>query len=213
MAASLASSVAQSNVYSLNVVGYYNVTVPQNQFYMIANQLNTTNNTVGSLIPLVQDFTVLYKYIGGGYQGNQFVGPANFGTGWDFPDWTLNPGETAFIKDPATPGGQTLTFVGEVLQGTLTTTVPIGSIRFMSSQVPQAATLAALGVPGEDFDIAYVYNNGYNATTFTSPVNFGNGWDYDPSGNGPIIQVGQGFGYLKAPGGVSSSWVRSFTVQ
>jgi hypothetical protein len=213
LAAGLASSMAQSNVYSLNVVGYYNVTVPQNQYYMVANQLNTTNNQVQYLIPAPQDYTVLYKFISGGYQGNQFVGPDNFGSGWDYPTWTLNPGETAFIKDPATPGGQTFTFVGEVLQGTLSQTIPIGSICFRSSMVPQAATLAALGVPGEDYDIAYVYNNGYSATTFTSPANFGNGWDYDGSGNGPTIPVGQGFAYLKAPTSVTNAWVRNFTVQ
>ena len=120
LAAGLASSMAQSsNVYSLNVVGYYNVTVPQNQFYMIANQLNTTNNTIGSLLAAPQDYTYLYKFAGGSYSGNQFVGADNFG----------------------------------------------------------------------------------------------NGWDYDGSGNGPTINVGQGFGYLKAATSVTNAWVRSFTVQ
>ena len=54
LAASLASSMAQ-NVYSLNVVGYYNVTIPQNGLYMIANQLNTTNNTLDNVFANVAD--------------------------------------------------------------------------------------------------------------------------------------------------------------
>ena len=51
LVAGVATSMAQSNVYSLNVVGYYNVPVTANQYVMIANQLNTTNNTIGSLLP------------------------------------------------------------------------------------------------------------------------------------------------------------------
>jgi hypothetical protein len=52
LAAGLATSaLAQSNVYSLNVVGYYNVTVPANTFVLVGNQLNTTNNTLPGIIP------------------------------------------------------------------------------------------------------------------------------------------------------------------
>src|ERR1035437_6379563 len=66
LAASLASSMAQ-NVYSLNVVGCYNVTIPANGLYMIANQLNTTNNSLAGLSALqnVADGSFLYKYAGG----------------------------------------------------------------------------------------------------------------------------------------------------
>src|SRR3954470_8755678 len=64
LAAGAATSMAQSNVYSLNVVGYYNVPVPANQLVLVANQLNTTNNTIAGLIqgpPNAQ----FYKYNGG----------------------------------------------------------------------------------------------------------------------------------------------------
>src|SRR5512137_866938 len=51
MAASLFTSLAQ-NVYSLNVVGYYNVTVPGGgQLSFSANQLKAGNNTIKEVIP------------------------------------------------------------------------------------------------------------------------------------------------------------------
>ena len=198
LAASLASSSAQ--VYSLNVVGYYNVTVPAGGFFMIANQLNTTNNTLRGLLPARPDGSQFFKYAGG------YAAAASDGVDWD-TDFTLNPGEGGFYKDVTGGSGQTLTFVGEVLQGPLTNTLPVGnSIR--SSIVPQEGKLTAdLGVPGEDGDQVFVYNNGYAAF-----ANDGVDWD-NPGGGGPTIKVGQGFFYKKVTGGTATSWVRNFTVQ
>src|SRR6266446_1325324 len=51
LAAGLASSMAQSNVYSLNVVGYVNKVMPSGgKYIMISNPLNTTSNTINSLL-------------------------------------------------------------------------------------------------------------------------------------------------------------------
>ena len=207
LAASLASSMAQ-NVYSLNVVGYYNITVPASGFYMIANQLNTTNNTLDSLLPSVADGSQLYKYAGG-YSAYAYDATI---PGWTTTGITLNPGEAAFFRDTVGGSGQVLTFVGEVLQNTspgLVNTLPIGnSIR--ASMVPQQGTATGdLGVPGEDGDQMYVYNGGYAAYAYDITIP---GWtSTDPAG--PIINVGQGFFYKKLAGNVSTQWVRSFTVQ
>ena len=197
--------MAQSNVYSLNVVGYYNVTVPAGGYYMVANQLNTTNNTLGGLIPAPADGSQFYKY-NGGYTTATFDA---LGGAWDLPGVTLNPGEAGFFKDPTGGAGQVLTFVGEVLQGTLVNTLPVGnSVR--SSIVPQQATLTVLGVPAEDGDQAYVYNGGYATSTYDG---LAAAWDTAGSPGGPTINVGQGFFYKKAAGGTATSWVRNFTVQ
>src|SRR4051812_11081510 len=59
LAAGAATSMAQSNVYSLNVVGYVNVSLT-NGFNMVANQLdldgtginNTVTNVVGTNLPV-----------------------------------------------------------------------------------------------------------------------------------------------------------------
>ena len=73
LAASLASSMAQ-NVYSLNVVGYYNIPLAANEKLMIANQLNTTNNTLAALIPSGPPNANFFKYAGSfvGYQFDEF---------------------------------------------------------------------------------------------------------------------------------------------
>jgi hypothetical protein len=170
---------------------------------MIANQLNTTNNMLSALIPSPVDGSVFYKYAGG-YSGSSFDAIDNK---WS-ADFTLAPGEGGFFKDPANGSGQVLTFVGEVLQGTLSNDLPAGQYAIRSSKVPQAASLKALGVPADDGDLAYVYNNGYATYSYDG---IDNKWS-DPSGDGPTINVGQGFFYKKAAAGTSTAWVRNFTV-
>src|SRR5882672_2501980 len=56
MAAGVATSLAQSNVYSLNVVGYVNVpTTGAGNFNMMANPLNNANNGITNLFATAQD--------------------------------------------------------------------------------------------------------------------------------------------------------------
>ena len=212
LAASLASSMAQ-NVYSLNVVGYYNVTIPANKFYMVANQLNTTNNSLDNIMSAAADGSQLNIY-NGGYTTYTFDATI---PGWTPGGGVLNPGQAGLFRDAGGGTGQVLTFVGEVLQNTspgLINTLPaspvakVNSVR--ASIVPQQGTLTGdLGVPGEDGDQANVYNGGYATYTFDATIP---GWTPGDV-NGPTINVGQGFFYTKAAGSVSTSWVRSFTVQ
>lgn len=199
LAGGLAVSQAQ-NVYSLNVVGYVNVPVVGNAagyYTMIANPLNTTNNTIGSLLAAPPDFTTLYKFSGTGFDiATYFLGA------WDHPEYTLNVGEGCII------GAQTAfttTFVGEVMQGKLTNSYPAGlSIR--ASMVPQAGTLTALGLPGtqlSDFDTVYQYNSatqGYDISTW-----FLGAW----SPAEPTLKVGESIWLSTAAAG---QWVRDFTV-
>src|SRR5436305_926182 len=65
LAAGALTSMAQSNVYSLNVVGYYNLPLGANQKLMIANQLNTTNNQIGSILTSLPAGSLLFKFSGG----------------------------------------------------------------------------------------------------------------------------------------------------
>ncbi|MCX7872360.1 MAG: hypothetical protein N2487_03660, partial [Verrucomicrobiae bacterium] len=59
-----AVAVKAQTVYSVNVVGYVNVTLYPG-FNLIANPLNTTNNTIASLLPNVPGGTMLFKYVPG----------------------------------------------------------------------------------------------------------------------------------------------------
>jgi hypothetical protein len=195
---------ASAQVYSLNVVGYINVTVPANGYYMIANQLDAGagNNTLDKLIPTASDGAQFYKFTGT-YAVSTFDG---LSLAWDNPSLTLNPGEGGFFHNN-TAAAVTLTFVGEVMQGTLTNPLPAGyAIR--SSIVPQQGTVTDLALPaGQDGDQIYVYNNGYQVSTYDSLIP---GWDTPGSPAGPTIAVGQSF-FIKSA--AAHDWVRTFTVQ
>lgn len=165
---------------------------------MIANPLNTTNNTLEALMPTPPDFTTVYKWTGTTYA------IATYFLGWDNPSLTLNPGEGCFINAPSV---FTNTFVGEVMQSPNETTalanpLPAGfSIR--SSMVPQAGTADDLGLTAAmaDFDVVYKFNaaaNNYSVHTYFL------GWDVVPS-----FGVGEAFWVSK---GAAGSWDRIFTV-
>jgi hypothetical protein len=201
LAAGLATSMAQ-NVYSLNVVGYYNLTLNANQWYMIANQLKTTNDIVPVVLPVAPAGSSFQKFVGGSYQAFTFDDADNAWTP-DASAVSLKPGEGGFFKSPT---ATTLTFVGEVPQGSLTNTLPIGSYAITASQVPQAGTPTALGVPGEAGDTLQVFGAGYTAYTFDDADM---AWTPQPE---PTIAVGQSFFYKKSPTATQSSWVRNFTV-
>jgi hypothetical protein len=200
-AAGIATSLAQTPVYSQNVVGYVNVTVPAG-FTMIANPLKGTNDSINTVLPNVPVGTLLYKFNG------SFGSPAEFagvGIGWDTPSMTLAPGEGAFIQ---TPSSNVITFVGEVVQGTATNAIPAGfSIR--SSIVPQSGGLSSvLGYPAVAGDWIYLFDkNAQQYANGGSPYESAGGNLWDPSE--PTPAVGEAFWILKA---ASINWVRTFNV-
>jgi len=192
-AASVISAVAQTAVYSVNAVGYVNVTVPPG-FSMIANPLLAQDNTVKTLLASVPDGTQLFKFNNGKYDINSF----DFGT-WQNPDDTLMPGEGAFISNPET-AAFTVTFVGDVPQGKLTNSLPAG-FSIKSSIVPQSAGLSTvLMFPAEDDDQVYRFLDGkYTIYSFS----FGE-WSTEP-----VPAVCESFFVSKVNAG---QWVREFNV-
>lgn len=194
-AVGVASSLAQ--VFSVNAVGYVNVTVAPG-FQMIANPLEATSNTVSALLSNVPEGTIIYKF--NSATGQYSINTFDFGE-WSSPNETLAPGEGAFIRNPGTTAIN-VTFVGEVKQGALSNPIPAGfSIR--SSQVPQTGTLVDLGFPGVDGDIVYKFNEGTQSYSIFS-FDFG-AWDPAP----PVVEVGESVFVSKV---AASSWNRTFSV-
>jgi hypothetical protein len=194
--------MAQSNVYSLNVVGYYNIAVAANQNAIIANQLNTTNNTLGGLIPTAAPGSLFYKFTG--TWGAYLFDPDDLT--W-YPDSlvTLNPGEGAMFR-PAS--ATTLTFVGEVMQGALSN--PLGTKgvnHIVSSMVPQAGYVSSdLGLPAGPGDQVFKFTGTWGAALF-DPDDL----TFYPSE--PTMGVGEAFYIKQAPSSTASAWTRNFTVQ
>jgi hypothetical protein len=191
LAAGLTTTTAQS-VYSVNAVGYVNLSLPVG-YSMIANPLNTTNNTLNALLSDVPNSTQLLKWNGTGFDVATFF----FGA-WD-NNLTLDPGEGAFINLGA---AHTVTFVGEVMQGSLVNPIPAGySIR--ASQVPQSGGVTTtLGLTQLDNGSQILLWNGSGYDVHT--LFFGN---WDPSE--PTVNVGQSF-FINA--GAATSWTRTFSV-
>jgi hypothetical protein len=194
-AASVASSMAQ--VYSVNAVGYVKLTL-QPGFSLIANPLDAgANNTAaGIFADALPEGTQLYKWNGTGYDINTY--DPLFG-GWTAMD--LPPGQGFWVSLPGTAAAE-VTFVGEVMQGSLQNPLPQG-FSIKASQVPQAGLISTdLGFPGADGDQLYFWNGtGYDIATYDSL--FG-GWSPEPT-----VTVGQAF-WVSTP--AAKSWDRSFSV-
>lgn len=190
---------AFAQVYSVNAVGYINISVPAKGYALVANQLNSGGNTIKEVLPAPAEGTVVFKYTqAGGFSSNGF----EFGE-WGTPTATLAPGEGFFLQNNGA-AAQTVTFVGEVPQGTLKTGLAKG-LNLVSSQVPQAGKLVDdLKFPAAEGDVIYQWNS--TAQKYKDP----NGFEFGDWGAGqPVISVGEGFFVNKA---AATSWDRTFSV-
>jgi hypothetical protein len=193
----VASSMAETNVYSENVVGYYNVDAPALQKILVSNQLRTTNDYLSSLFPGPwADGTIFFPYFGG-YTASPWDTDAN---AWSF-DFRLPIGQGAFLFSPV---HQTFTFIGEVPQGILSNNFPRNLKSIRGPMAPLALTLSQMNLPAEAGDIAFQYRNGFQASPYDTDAV---AWSYDFTN-----QVGEAFFYQKGSG-LQTNWAINFTVQ
>jgi len=180
--------MAQSNVYSLNIVGYVNVPMVSG-FNLIANPLDNGTNDFNSLFPNATfgDTIFVWNAARAKFDSSVFVGT------WG-PDLVTTPGQGVFYQASA---AFTNTFVGNVMQGSLTNHIPAG-FSIISSQVPQAADLDTLGLVGGFGDTVFFWNpskNGYDSSVYVGT------W------SSPVVNVGQSFWYQA---GTALNWTRTF---
>ena len=209
LAAGLASSMAQANVYSLNVVGYVNTVIQGGGAYnLLCNPLNnTTGNTLTNLFsgpqantsqvlkwdPAAVDFSAIQPSYGGG-KWDQNV-PLNVGEGFFY----VNQGATF-----------TNTFVGDVVQGSFTNVlVGAGSYNAVGASVPQGGnfTNAISGLTPANTDQVLKWSPTLVDFDPIQPAFGGGVW----SPSALTINPGEGFFYVRQ--GATVNWVRNFTVQ
>jgi len=188
LAAGAATSMAQSNVYSLNIVGYVNVVIT-NGFNLIANPLDNGTNDLNSLFPNAGFGDAVYAY---NNQTKAFSSSTYLGS-WS-PNLVSAPGGGLFYQ---AGGVSTNTFVGNVMTGNLTNKVYNG-FNIVSSQVPQSATLETLNYPAGFGDSAFFFRGG----TYVSSSFLGT-WSPDLS-----PAVGEAF-WVQT--GADVNWTRTFT--
>ena len=200
------------DVYSINVVGYYNVTVSTG-WNLLANQLNQTNLNANYVLGgPPADGSLLYRYD----PANQtYFDAATYVAqlGWYPKSGDLNDpvldlplGEGFFIW---TPTNWIATFVGEVEQGSLINPL-LANYSLKGSIVPQAGLLQTdLFFPPYAGDQVWRWV----AAAF-SP------YTYDASNGAwvssePPLNVGEGFILYRSPAEATTNhwWARNFTVQ
>jgi len=194
-AGGVASSLAQ--VYSVNAVGYVNVTLTAG-LSLICNPLKVTaGNDLNHVLPGLPDGTTVYTY-DTSFHSSSYVAAL---TTW-IPNLTVAPGQGFFISLAA---GQTITFVGEVPQGT-DSNIPVSNgLSLISSPVPQSLVLDAMQFPADNGDTVYFYRGtpkSYASASFLAPV----GWI--PAANATPA-VGEGFWASKQ---TAATWTRNFSV-
>ena len=208
LAAGAFTCVAQTTVYSLNIVGYVNVPVAANKLALIANPLKPSNgnynitNTI--TLPDAADGANIFTWAGTGW--NSVVPQWYAGGGW-FPDTTIPLGDAFFINSPV---AATVTFVGEVATGDIAYSYPKG-FSVVANKVPVAENFPG-AAHGNDGDNIYTWNGtAYDSTVWQYYA--GAGWDNGSqpgnSTNGPLLPVGTGIVYANN-GTAPVTWTRTF---
>jgi hypothetical protein len=216
------SVMAQTNVYSLNAVGYINITAVPG-FNMIACPLiGASGNSIGTLLnnasnqfkkaEVYQFSTTLGTYIID--EASVALATANgYTNGWESNGViTLNPGQAAWFQNPFTTN-LTLTFVGTVPTGSLTNTIVTG-FNMISSILPADGdlvtnSLTAFTVATKKDEI-YVWDTGIQGYDIYN-YSVANGWSSNGVALNPQIPfVGSGFWYQTGNAGIS--WVENYSV-
>jgi hypothetical protein len=205
------SLMAQStNVYSLNAVGYINVTV-QPGFNMISCPLMASpDNTINTVLTNGTGQYKKWQFWGyspaGGYK--EEIGTA---TGWNGGGTSLlAPGQAAWLFNPGSSPSN-VTFVGTVPSGSLTNTLAASSFNLVSSVLPTSGDLITNTLmnftTGTKKDQVWMYTagtgGGYKETIATAT-----GWS---AGNPAQATVGGGFWYFNAQA-TNNNWIESFSV-
>jgi hypothetical protein len=213
LAAGFASSMAQSNVYSLNVVGYVNkVLEGAGNFSVIHNPLNSSSNTVSGLLTTLPTGYQVQKWNNTTADFDSYT-RVPFPPGWSpgtATTTTLNPGEGFLVLSPGGAGNVTNTFVGEVLQGSLTNSFVAG-YKLTGNLVPDSGPVDTLGLSSANVPNTtqlQQWNAAIHDYNSFTRVPFPPFW----SPSVPSIVPGEAF-FIVVGGGGPFNWVRNFTVQ
>jgi hypothetical protein len=171
---------------------------------MVANPLDAATNTINALFAGVPEgFTVYVYNPGTGYDVGSFDALEGGFVPASVANYELEPGKGVFVRNP-TAQPVTITFVGEVKQGTLTTALVQG-LQIVSSQVPQKDTPANLGLTGAVGDTIYIYDVATQQYTVSAFDDLENAFLPAPR----QLEVGEAFFLQKAAAG---NWTREFNV-
>ena len=193
LAAGIISSQAQGTVYSQNVVGYVNLSVPAAGSVMIANQLDTGSNTLDNVFQgtgLVSLKTTILQWTGTGYNTYTYENCSDSGgdQGWyntagaEIGQTTyLQPGQGVFMHN-GSGSAITVPTVGQVTQGTNLYTIASGTYIYSLPEPLAGTSLDSTNVnlPAVSLKTTYLAwtGTGYNTLTYENCSDSGGdpGW-------------------------------------
>lgn len=136
LAAGVLASSAQSNVYSLNIVGYVNTVLKGGgAFTLVANPLDDGNgNQLTNLVAALPNKSTVQVWNGTGYT------PASKALGNWSTNFSIPPGTGFFVKN-ANATDITNTFVGNVVASPATNSFSAGVYALVGSPLPIGGSL------------------------------------------------------------------------
>jgi len=219
VAAGALSSMAQSNVFSVNTVGYYTLSLSHG-FQIVANQLdldgtgsaNNISTVLGTNLP---NASKVFVFSGGSFTATATYSSAAhaWGGNTNAANGVMQPGSGFFLQIPAAATlPVNLTIVGNVLgtngvTNTFTTAYPVG-FTILAPKVPVAGGITtALGLNATNGDFAFQFN--------PATQNYGSKHTWSQAAHAwsagePTNLVGGGLMYNGKTGG---SWVQNFIIQ
>lgn len=214
------SVIAQTNVYSLNAVGYINVTLQPGYNIitcpLIASPDNTIatllNNTNGQYQSGPRNVAQVTAYTAGSYSVDT-AAEASAPSGWAGGGTiTINPGQAVFFFNPASTN-MYATFVGTVPTGPTTNYLYPG-YNLVGSIVPVSGDLVTNSISqftygtnvgrSSDALLTYAPGVGYTVDTFTAGA-----W---ANGDPILTNVYEGFFFYNALT-ITNNWVENYSVQ
>src|SRR5688572_10079567 len=160
-AAGIASSLAQ--VYSVNVVGYINLTLKPG-LNLITAQLKGTNQNVNTILasttPVMPENSLLFTWNNTGQRFDNAL-LASGGVWYDQTTGTpatttVSPGQAFFVQNAGSTD-VTLTLVGEVPTGATAVSVANG-LGFYGDPAPVSQNIVTNGFPVGDNDLLYTWD-------------------------------------------------------
>jgi hypothetical protein len=203
MAAALLNSANAQNVFSVNIFGYVNLSIPiaaPVTFAWVSNPFFRPDNRLSQVLPDVPNGTTVYLF------RNDVFEAYTFFQGWS-GDTIIDPGEgfVLALTQNTAPNPTVLTFAGDVIQGMTHNLLPPG-LSLRSCKVPISAQISLLSfVPG-DGDLLALFNS-----TTQSPDSYNYFLDtlWDPSE--PVLSGANSFWYFNAAG-VANNWTFNFVL-
>jgi len=206
------SLMAQStNVYSLNAVGYINVTVQPGFNIVSCPLIASPDNTINTLLTNGTGQYKKWQFWGYSPATGHYTEELGQPTSWNAGgNSVLAPGQAAWLYNPgANPSN--ITFVGTVPSGSLTNTLISKSFNLVSSILPTSGDLVTNPLTSltavTSKDQVWMYTpgpGGHYVETVKNP----SGWN---AGDPVQAIVGGGFWYFNNAA-TNNNWVESFSV-